>query len=95
MRSAPHAVFFNLYNCTWLHHELCSELFPSFHGDLNRNKFFGSCLHSLVIHAHIQLEIISLRSVNTENREVLQPSSPAVTNASNRQAQNVISTTLL
>lgn len=85
-----------LYNCTWLHHELCSELFSSFHGDLNRNKFFGSYLHSLVVHAPIQLEIISLRSVNTENQErYFNQARRAATNASNRQAQNVISTTLL
>ena len=73
-----------LYNCTWLHHALCSELFPSFHGDLNRNKFFGSYLHSLVVHAPIQLEIISLRSVNTENQErYFNQARRAATNASN------------
>ena len=57
-----------LYNITWLHHELCSKLFQSFHGDMSRSKFFGSYLHSLVVHAPLQLEIISLRSVNTEIR---------------------------
>ena len=40
-----------LYNITWLHHELCSKLFQSFHGDLSHSKFFGSYLHSLVVHA--------------------------------------------
>ena len=36
-----------LYNITWLHHELCSKLFQSFHGELSRSKFFGSYLHSM------------------------------------------------
>jgi len=51
-KHTPHCVL-QLYNCTWLHHELCSKLFPSFHGDLNCDKFFGSYLHSLVVHAAI------------------------------------------
>ena len=85
-----------LYNITWLHHELCSKLFQSFHGDLSRNKFFGSYLHSLVVHAPLQREIISLRSVNTENQErYFNQARRAATNASNRQPQNVISTILL
>ena len=85
-----------LYNIQWLHHELCRKLFQSFHGNLSRNKFFGSYLHSLVIHAPLQLEIISLHSVNTENQErYFNQARRAATNASNRQPQNVISTILL
>ena len=85
-----------LYNITWLHHELCSKLFQSFHGDLSRNKFCGSYLHSLVIHAPLQFEIISLHSVNTENQErYFNQARRAATDASNHQPQNVIPTILL
>ena len=49
-----------LYNVSWLHHELCSKLFMTFHGDLSRSTLFGSYLHSLVVHAPLQFEIISL-----------------------------------
>ena len=36
---------------------------------MSRSKLFGAYLHSLVVHAATQLEIISLSSVNTENQE--------------------------
>ena len=58
-----------LYNCVWLHHELCSKLITTFHSGMSYNKLFGNYLHALVAHAPQQLEIISLRSVNTENQE--------------------------
>ena len=56
-----------LYNCTWLHHELCNKIITKFHSGMSHNKLFGSYLHALVVHAPQQLEIVSLRSVNTEN----------------------------
>ena len=57
-----------LYNCTWLHHELCKILFVT-PKDISYGKYFGVYLHSLVAHAPMQYEIICLRSVNTENQE--------------------------
>ena len=58
-----------LYNCAWLHHELCKDLFTRFHANMTKTKMFGSYLHALVAHAPLQMEIIPLRSVNTENQE--------------------------
>ena len=39
-----------LYNCTWLHHELCKSLFTK-PNDISYGKSFGLYLHSLVAHA--------------------------------------------
>ncbi len=60
-----------LYNLTWLHHELCNTLITIFHGGMKYTTFFGTYLHTVVVHAPQQLEMISLRSVNTENHERL------------------------
>ena len=60
-----------LYNCSWLHHELCSKLITNFHKKMSYYTFFGTYIHSLVAHAPQQMEIISLRSVNSENQEQL------------------------
>ena len=85
-----------LYNVSWLHHELCSKLFTTFHGDLSRSTFFGSYLHSLVVHAPLQFEIISLRSINTENQErIFNQARRIATGATNRHPQNIISTIVL
>lgn len=58
-----------LYNCSWLHHELCTELFTHFYAGMTKTKMFGSYLHALLAHAPLQLEIIPLSSINTENKE--------------------------
>ena len=85
-----------LYNCVWLHHELCSKLVSTFHNSMTYNKFFGTYLHALVAHAPQQLEIISLRSVNTENQEcIFEQARRSATAASNRHPSNVLSTTVL
>ena len=55
------------YNVCWLHHELCVSLFPSLIG----TKFFGLYFHSLLTHAPVQFELVSLRSVNTGANERL------------------------
>ena len=34
-----------LYNCTWLHHELCNKLITRFHGGMKYTTFFGTYLH--------------------------------------------------
>ena len=63
-KRTPKAVL-QLYNATWLHHELCKTLFPRPH-TITYEKMFGTYLHSLVVHAPRQYEIVSLRSINTE-----------------------------
>ena len=85
-----------LYNCTWLHHELCNKLITTFHSGMTRGKLFRSYLHALVVHAPLLLEIISLRSVNTENQErTFEQARRSATVASNRHPNNVLSTTVL
>ena len=80
-----------LYNCTWIHHELCYELFQTFHKDITRKTSFGIYLHSLVVHGPPQMEIISHHSVNTENQERLFSQARKTAGAtSNRQPQNVV-----
>ena len=58
-----------LYNCSWVHHELCKSLFTKVHAGMTKDKMFGNYLHALVAHAPLQYEVISLHSVNTENQE--------------------------
>ena len=85
-----------LYNCSWLHHELCNTLFTTFHKKMSYHTFLGLYLHSLVVHAPQQMEIISLRSVNTENQERLfEQARRSASAASNRHPQNVLSTSIL
>ena len=85
-----------LYNCTWLHHELCISLFTRFHAGMTKTRFFGNYLHSLVAHAPLQLEIVSQRSVNTENQErIFSQARKTATATSNRHPQNIISTLVL
>ena len=84
-----------LYNCIWLHHELCSKLVSTFQNGMTY-KFFGTYLYALVAHAPQQLGIISLRSVNTENQvRIFEQARRSATAASNRHPSNVLSTTVL
>ena len=46
-----------LYNATWLHHELCNQLFPKTKS-ITRTKLFGIYLHALSSHAAPQYELI-------------------------------------
>ena len=55
-----------LYNTTWLHFELLKELLHS-PKHITRRKLYGIYLHSLVVHAPAQFEMLSLRSCNTED----------------------------
>ena len=82
-----------LYNLIWFHHELCNTLITTFHGGLKYTTLFGTYLHALVVHAPEQLEIVSLRSVDTENHERLfEQVRRSATAASNRHPQNVLDT---
>ena len=85
-----------LYNCTWIHHELCRNLITRLHGSMTYKKLFGLYLHALVVHALQQLEIISLRSVNTENQErIFKQARRSATAASNRHPNNILTTIIL
>lgn len=68
-----------VYNCVWLHHELCSKLVTTFHNSMTYNKFFWTYMHALVAHAPQQLE----------------QAQRSATAASNRHPSNVLSTTVL
>lgn len=66
-KCSPKSVL-QLYNCTWMHHELCQRLIH--HPRKYTTKaFYVSYLHALAVHASVQYEIVCLRSVNTENQE--------------------------
>ena len=79
-----------LYNCTWLHHMLCREIFSTMR-ELTRNRFFGTYLHHLCAHAPQQYEVVPLRSINTEDEERLFGQAKQIAqNASNRQPENAI-----
>lgn len=84
-----------LYNCTWLHHELCNKYFVRFHGSVTQNQFFGIYLHSLVAHATRQLELASLRAVNTYQERLFEQARRSADVGSNNHANNVISSTIL
>ena len=57
---------------------------------------FGSYLHALVAHAPLQLEIVPLRSVNTENQErIFSQAGKTATATTNRHPQNIISTLVI
>ena len=84
-----------LYNCTWLHHELCRNIFTHFH-EISYSRLFGSYLHALVIHCPIQYELTCLRSVNTENQEcIFQQAKTIAAATTNRQPENVIPSIML
>ena len=81
-----------LYNCTWFHLERCKDLFTCLHAGMTKARMFGSYLHTLVAHAPIQLEIIPLRTVNTENQQrIFSQARKTATATSNRHAENIIS----
>lgn len=58
------------YNTTWIHFELCKELFHS-PKSVSHRKMFGIILylHSISIHVAGQLKIINLKATNTEHEE--------------------------
>ncbi len=92
-KRTPKAVL-QLYNCTWMHYELCQEMVCSLR-ECSRKAFFGIYLHALVMHAPVQYEVVCLRSVNTENQErIFQQAKQIAKSATNRQPSNVIPTLL-
>ena len=84
-----------LYNCMWLHHEMCTELILN-PQEISQAKMFGSYLHDFSSHAAQQYEIVCLRSVNAECQERLFGQVKRTTlNATNRRPQQVIPEVLL
>ena len=84
-----------LYNLSWLHHELCFDLFPTTR-KISMAKMFGTYFHSLLVHAPSQYELISLSSVNTEKQERLfGQARMAASTTSNRKPENIIKSVLL
>ena len=84
-----------LYNLTWVHFELCCQLFQ-ITKTMSHQKMFGIYLHALIIHAASQYEIMSLKSANSEHEERLfGQAKNMVHSATNRQPTNVIPNILL
>lgn len=79
-----------LYNCTWLHHTLCSMLFQKTK-EVTREVLFGTYIHHLVVHACPQYELLGLRSENAESEERLfGQAKHMATQASNCHPDNVL-----
>ena len=63
---------------------------------MSHEKFFGLYLHSLVVHAPRQYEIVCLKSVNTENEErIFQQAKQIALKCTNRKPENVIPSVLI
>ena len=83
-----------LYNNTWLHHELCRDLLTNVTS--SRTNTFGIYLHALSTHAPQQYELVTLKSVNTENQERLFGQARRIAAAtSSRKPAHMITNTLL
>ena len=63
-------VVLQMYNTTWLHHELCCQLIPSPKSQ-TREKFYSKYLYDLVVNAPTQLQMVCLCSTNAESTERL------------------------
>ena len=84
-----------LYNVTWLHHELCAHLIHS-PKEQFRSHLFGIYLHDIAVHAAPQYEIVCLRSTNAESQERLFTQIKQTSlRATNRKVENVVPTVLL
>ena len=93
-RRSPKMVL-RLYNCTWLHHELCKQLFSTLKSQ-TLSHFFGIYLHAIVVHAPTQYEMMSLSSVNAESQERLFSQAKRISlRATNRKSDNVLPTILI
>ena len=84
-----------LYNLTWLNHELCKSLFVKFL-EVTHDKLFGLYLHSIVLHAPLQYDVLCLRSVNTENQErIFQQAKTIALPTTNKKPENVVLNVML
>ena len=93
-KRSPQTVL-QLYNSTYLHHEICKDLFEE-STEISHRKLFGSHLHALVVHAPAQYEIMCLCSCNTECEERLFGQAKAIAQSTtNRQPSTIIPNILL
>ena len=84
-----------LYNCAWLHHELCSQLLPTSKFQ-SVSHFFGQYLHNLVVHVPPQYDLVCMRSTNAESQERLFSQAKCISqHATNRKPENVLPTIIL
>ena len=84
-----------LYNCTWLHHALCKQLFSNLKTQ-SQSHLFGIYLHALVAHAPPQFQFMSLSSVNAESQEHLFSQAKRISlRATNRKHDHVLPTILV
>lgn len=84
-----------LYNVTWLHHELCAHFLHS-PTQQTRAHLFRIYLHDLPVHAAPQYQIVCLRSTNSESQERLFSQAKQTSlRATNRKPENVLPTVLL
>ena len=84
-----------LYNNTWIHHQICFEIFQCT-SVKSRETLFGLYLHSLSNHAAEQYELVCMRSLNTENQERLFGQSRRIAErTSNKHPSNVITSILM
>ena len=67
---ALNSKYYAFINATWLHHELCNQLFPKTKS-ITRTKLFGIYLHALSNHAAPQYELICMKSTNAEHEQRL------------------------
>lgn len=90
----PRAIL-QLYNCCWLHHELCSHYLSNPRLQ-TRQHLFGVYLHDLVVHAPPIFQLVCLRSTNTESQERLFSQAKHIgLKATNRKPENALATILL
>ncbi len=81
-----------LYNVTWVHHELCCP-HPK---TQTRDKLYGTYFHDLLVHAPTQFQMVCLRSTNAESTERLFSQIKHISQrATNRKPDNVVATILL
>ena len=84
-----------LYNSTWIHFELCCEVFQTT-TTISHQKMFGIYFHSLLVHAPPQYEIMCLKSANSEHEERLFGQAKNMVHAAtNRQPTTVVPNILL
>ena len=57
-KQTPKAIL-QMCNCTWMHHELCLHLFVN-PKESTTKEIFGIYLHTLLVHAPLQYEVVCL-----------------------------------
>ena len=84
-----------LYNLTWLHHELCHH-FLSNPKLQSRTHLFGIYLHDLVVDAPSIYSLVCMRSTNAESQERLFSQAKHIgLKATSRKPENVLPTILI